>query len=180
LVEDDQSYMEYTVADDTPQRQQRQQPVVPTISVEPDCDDDMTVLTFDESYMTYNDKDDDKDTTTTSVLRAASSDSQSMSSRSGHFSGTSVSSLNVPRAAELDYLVEWAGDWEGLVLAAAAKYEVSGSDSISTSASGSGAYPSVSAASSPSSSKAKTREELRAQDDWYDEFHLKRLRMLAR
>ena len=97
FVEDDQSYMEFTVADDTPQRQQkqqRQQPVVPTISVEPDCDDDMTVLTFDESYMMYDtsfDKDDDKDTTATSVLRSASSDSQSMSSRSGHFSGTSVS-----------------------------------------------------------------------------------------
>ena len=104
-----------------------------------------------------------------------------MSSRSGHFSGslsrgTSVSSLDAARAAELDHLVD-AGDWEGVVLAAA-KYEASegpnsrnagsvasGSDSM---ASASGTYPSVSAASesvsqASSPSKAKKREELRSQ-----------------
>jgi hypothetical protein len=87
--------------------------------------------------------------------------------------------LDAARAAELDHLVD-AGDWEGVVLAAA-KYEssadglysrtaesASGSDSISASATGSGTYPSVSAASESASlasspSKAKKREELRAQ-----------------
>ena len=88
-----------------------------------------------------------------------------------------MSSLDAARAAELDHLVD-AGDWEGVVLAAA-KYEASEgphsrnagsvtsvSDSISASASGT--YPSVSAASesvsqASSPSKAKKREELRAQ-----------------
>jgi hypothetical protein len=95
-------------------------------------------------------------------------------------SGTSVSSLDAARAAELDHLVD-AGDWEGVVLAAA-KYEAaesphsgttgsvaSGSDSRSASITGSGTYPSVSAASAASESqasspsKAKKREELRSQ-----------------
>jgi hypothetical protein len=88
-----------------------------------------------------------------------------------------MSSLDAARAAELDHLVD-AGDWEGVVLAAA-KYEAaegqgptesvaSGSDSISASMTGSGTVPSVSAASetlslASSPSKARKREELRAQ-----------------
>lgn len=112
-------------------------------------------------------------------MLAAASDSQSMSSRSGHFSGsvsrsgTSVSTLDAARAAELDHLVD-AGDWEGVVLAAA-KYEASEGpnsrttdESGSDSNTGSGTYPSVSAASesvsqASSPSKARKREELRAQ-----------------
>ena len=53
----------------------------------------------------------------TAALLAAASDSQSYSSRSGPMSGTrsqggsSVSSLDAARAAELDHLVD-AGDWE--------------------------------------------------------------------
>jgi len=83
----------------------------------------------------------------TAALLAAASDSQSYSSKSEQYAGTrsrsgsSVSSLDVARAAELDHLVD-AGDWEGVVLAAA-KYEgdeskeslpsasISGSDSRS-------------------------------------------------
>jgi hypothetical protein len=98
-------------------------------------------------------------------------------------SGTSVSSLDAARAAELDHLVD-AGDWEGVVLAAA-KYEAaegpnsrtsgslaSGSDSRSASITGSGTNPSVSVSAASASesvsqasspSKAKKREELRAQ-----------------
>jgi hypothetical protein len=63
----------------------------------------------------------------TAALLAAASDSQSYSSKSEQYTGTrsrsgsSVSSLDVARAAELDHLVD-AGDWEGVVLAAA-KYE---------------------------------------------------------
>jgi len=63
----------------------------------------------------------------TAALLAAASDSQSYSSKSEQFtgnpsrSGSSVSSLDIARAAELDHLVD-AGDWEGVVLAAA-KYE---------------------------------------------------------
>jgi hypothetical protein len=125
LVEDDQSYMEYTVADDTgvclpvhrqqqhkedvqndwakrkqPQQEERRQnegpmetkgrtaftatllssrmfsdlnfvvqPVVPSISVEHDSDDDMTVLTFDDSYVKHDNpcNEDDKDTPDTSA-----------------------------------------------------------------------------------------------------------------
>lgn len=65
----------------------------------------------------------------TAALLAAASDSQSYSSRSRRSAtsqsqtGTSVSSLDAARAAELDHLVD-AGDWEGVVLAAA-KFEAS-------------------------------------------------------
>jgi hypothetical protein len=60
----------------------------------------------------------------TAALLAAASDSQSYTSHSEHMaatrsqSGSSVSSLDAARAAELDHLVD-AGDWEGVVLAAA-------------------------------------------------------------
>jgi hypothetical protein len=124
----------------------------------------------------------------TAALLAAASDSQSYSSRSGQLSGTvsrsgtSVSSLDAARAAELDHLVD-AGDWEGVVLAAA-KYEASGegnsnsqashsqsnaSDSGGPSTTGSagesGTHPSASVSGSQSStpSKAQKRHELRAQ-----------------
>jgi hypothetical protein len=66
----------------------------------------------------------------TAALLAAASDSQSYTSNSEQMaatrsqSGSSVSSLDAARAAELDHLVD-AGDWEGVVLAAA-KYEDEG------------------------------------------------------
>ena len=120
----------------------------------------------------------------TAALLAAASDSQSMSSRTSGYTGTasksgsSVSSLDAARAAELDHLVD-AGDWEGVVLAAA-KYEasegegdsnsVSGSESQSKSASvaGSSTFQTSSVASEQKSmatspSKTQKREELRAQ-----------------
>jgi len=65
----------------------------------------------------------------TAALLAAASDSQSYSSRSRKTDtsmsrgGSSVSSLDAARAAELDHLVD-AGDWEGVVVAAA-KFEAS-------------------------------------------------------
>jgi len=62
----------------------------------------------------------------TAALLAAASDSQSMSSRSRATSredATSISSYDAARAAELDHLVD-AGDWEGVVLAAA-RFEAS-------------------------------------------------------
>mmetsp|Transcript_29429 Transcript_29429/g.71015 ORF Transcript_29429/g.71015 Transcript_29429/m.71015 type:complete len:1070 (-) Transcript_29429:308-3517(-) len=68
----------------------------------------------------------------TAALLAAASDSQSYTSHSANMSGTrsqsgsSVSSLDAARAAELDHLVD-AGDWEGVVLAAA-KYEADEGD----------------------------------------------------
>jgi hypothetical protein len=54
----------------------------------------------------------------TAALLAAASDSQSYSSKSEQYTGTksqsgsSVSSIDAARAAELDHLVD-AGDWEG-------------------------------------------------------------------
>ena len=64
----------------------------------------------------------------TAALLAAASDSQSFSSKSRYTNtssrnGSSVSSFDAARAAELDHLVD-AGDWEGVVLAAA-KFEAS-------------------------------------------------------
>ena len=122
----------------------------------------------------------------TAALLAAASDSPetgSHSSRSGR-TGTSssrsaVSSIDAARAAELDHLVD-AGDWEGVVLAAA-KFEASeeGSKGSSTSvksgsatnesrsiggstgAASSGFSPSVSDSESPS--KQQKRAEIRAE-----------------
>ena len=62
----------------------------------------------------------------TAALLAAASDSQSQTSRSGAGSrqgSSSAGSIDAARAAELDHLVE-AGDWEGVVLAAA-RFEAS-------------------------------------------------------
>ena len=107
----------------------------------------------------------------TAALLAAASDSQSYSSKSEQYTGTrsrsgsSVSSLDVARAAELDHLVD-AGDWEGVVLAAA-KYEgdeskeslpsasISGSDTRSDTAG-------QTADSSIASSKGLKQQEYRA------------------
>ena len=109
----------------------------------------------------------------TAALLAAASDSQSYSSKSEQYTGTrsrsgsSVSSLDVARAAELDHLVD-AGDWEGVVLAAA-KYEgdeskeslpsasISGSDSRSNADTAG-----QTADSSIASSKGLKRQEYRA------------------
>ncbi|KAL3916047.1 MAG: hypothetical protein SGILL_005355, partial [Bacillariaceae sp.] len=72
----------------------------------------------------------------TAALLAAASDSQSYSSKSEQNTGTQsrtgsdVSSMDAARAAELDHLVD-AGDWEGVVLAAA-KYEADGERDSST------------------------------------------------
>lgn len=117
----------------------------------------------------------------TAALLAAASDSQSFSSQSHSKSkdisgasgtsrsGSSVSSLDAARAAELDHLVD-AGDWEGVVLAAA-KYEAGDSragDSRSSasaersSESGSAAGRKTLDSSSLASSKAQKRQELRA------------------
>jgi hypothetical protein len=90
----------------------------------------------------------------TAALLAAASDTNSISSRSLTGAGTStrdgstVSSYDAARAAELDHLVD-AGDWEGVVLAAA-RYEAA-----STVASGS-------EAASLSSSMSRSRK----QEDW--------------
>lgn len=62
----------------------------------------------------------------TAALLAAASDSQSQTSRSGAGSrqgSSATGSIDAARAAELDHLVE-AGDWEGVVLAAA-RFEAS-------------------------------------------------------
>eukprot|EP00536_Pseudo-nitzschia_multiseries_P017773 jgi/Psemu1/321236/estExt_fgenesh1_pm.C_18040001 len=107
----------------------------------------------------------------TAALLAAASDSQSFSSKSEQYTGTrsrsgsSVSSLDVARAAELDHLVD-AGDWEGVVLAAA-KYEGDESKDSIPSASISGSdtrsNPDVQTAdSSVGSSKGLKRQEYRA------------------
>lgn len=106
----------------------------------------------------------------TAALLAATSDSQSFSSKSEQHTGTrsisgsSVSSLDVARAAELDHLVD-AGDWEGVVLAAA-KYEGDESKeslpSASISGSESRSNPDTAVAdSSISSSKGLKRKEYR-------------------
>jgi hypothetical protein len=109
----------------------------------------------------------------TAALLAAASDSQSYSSKSEQYTGTrsqggesSVSSLDAARAAELDHLVD-AGDWEGVVLAAA-KYEDEGKDSLpSESASGSESRSHTDTAgptadSSIASSRVLKRQEYRA------------------
>lgn len=57
----------------------------------------------------------------TAALLASASDNNSTSSRkssSGTSKGSTISSIDAARAAELDHLVD-AGDWEGVVLAAA-------------------------------------------------------------
>lgn len=122
----------------------------------------------------------------TAALLAAASDSQSQSTRSRTSAGgsqshnTSGSSMDAARAAELDHLVD-AGDWEGVVLAAA-KFEnqenevASGSfrsgtpssqrsssgGSETRSGTGSGTYThSVSTSVSESASKAQKRQEIR-------------------
>ncbi len=108
----------------------------------------------------------------TAALLAAASDSQSYSSKSEQYTGTrsrsgsSVSSLDVARAAELDHLVD-AGDWEGVVLAAA-KYEGDESKGSLPSASISGSDKSnadtagQTADSSVASSKGLKQQEYRA------------------
>jgi hypothetical protein len=110
----------------------------------------------------------------TAALLAAASDSQSYSSKSEQHTGTrsrsgsSVSSVDAARAAELDHLVD-AGDWEGVVLAAA-KYEADEGKDESTpseSASGSESRSNTDTAgqtvdSSIGSSKGLKRQEYRA------------------
>jgi len=109
----------------------------------------------------------------TAALLASASDSQSYSSKSEQYTGTrsrsgsSVSSLDVARAAELDHLVD-AGDWEGVVLAAA-KYEGDESKESLPSASISGSdtrsnadTAGQTADSSVASSKGLKRQEYRA------------------
>jgi len=123
----------------------------------------------------------------TAAILAAASDSQSYSSRSGALSGsasisqsgTSFSSLDAARAAELDHLVD-AGDWEGVVLAAAKFEAAEGSTSAASQSqsivseserssesgtAGSATYRSASVSGSlgSSQSKALRRQELRAQ-----------------
>jgi hypothetical protein len=118
----------------------------------------------------------------TAALLAAASDSQSASSKSrtsrnSRSQTTSVSSADAQRAAELDHLVD-AGDWEGVVLAAA-KFEAQegsirsgtassarsssvGSEADTRSGTGSGTFtPSVSTSVSESASKAQKRDEIR-------------------
>ena len=107
----------------------------------------------------------------TAALLAAASDSQSYSSRSRKTDtsmsrgGSSVCSLDAARAAELDHLVD-AGDWEGVVVAAA-KFE-SSEDRSTASASmndsrtaGSSAFSAASTTLSDSPSKAAKRDEIR-------------------
>ena len=119
----------------------------------------------------------------TAALLAAASDSQSASSRSRasrasatRSQNTSVSSVDAARAAELDHLVD-AGDWEGVVLAAAKFESQEGSVKSGTASSvrsssvsvgsetrsgtGSGFTPSVSTSVSESASKARKRDEIR-------------------
>ena len=122
---------------------------------------------------------------TAALLAAASDspDSRSHSSRSGRTSssrgGSAVSSIDAARAAELDHLVD-AGDWEGVVLAAAkfeagdegskssSKSPISGSATESrslggsTGAASSGYSPSVTS-DSESPSKQQKRAEIRAE-----------------
>lgn len=111
----------------------------------------------------------------TAALLAAASDSQSYSSRSRKTDtstsrgGSSVSSLDAARAAELDHLVD-AGDWEGVVVAAA-KFEASEDTSTAgsrgsrgpPSAGGSSGYGSQSGSVSESASKAAKRDEIRSE-----------------
>jgi len=117
----------------------------------------------------------------TAALLAAASDSQSASSRSRtsrsrNSSSRDTNSIDAARAAELDHLVD-AGDWEGVVLAAA-KFEAaegrsggsgtnssagSGSDSNSRSGTDTRGSPSVSTSVSETPSKAAKRAEVRAE-----------------
>jgi hypothetical protein len=106
----------------------------------------------------------------TAALLAAASDSQSYSSRSRKTEtsgisrgGSSISSMDAARAAELDHLVD-AGDWEGVVVAAA-KFEAS--EDTSTGASntsktgGSSGHSQASTSLSESPSKLAKRDEIR-------------------
>lgn len=109
----------------------------------------------------------------TAALLAAASDSQSYSSKSEQYTGTrsqgesSVSSLDAARVAELDHLVD-AGDWEGVVLAAAKFQDEEGKDSLpSESVSGSESRSQTDTAgptvdSSVASSRGLKRQEYRA------------------
>ena len=106
----------------------------------------------------------------TAALLAAASDSQSVSSRSRASmsrGGSSISSLDAARAAELDHLVD-AGDWEGVVVAAA-KFESAEDQSASKSSAsqtsrtggGSSAFSGASTTLSDSPSKTAKRDEIR-------------------
>jgi len=111
----------------------------------------------------------------TAALLAAASDSQSLSSRSrGTTRSRDSTGLDAQRAAELDTLVD-AGDWEGVVLAAA-KYQTaeiteqqtgaslsveSSADSLTNTATGTGGSPSLSTSLSDSPSKAAKRSQTR-------------------
>lgn len=118
----------------------------------------------------------------TAALLAAASDSQSQTSKSQASAKSSRSyadSMDAARAAELDNLVD-AGDWEGVVLAAA-KFEAAESsvaesrstqESLGTGTNGSGSgtgtrsgtgEPSVATSLSDDPSKAQRRAELRAE-----------------
>lgn len=113
----------------------------------------------------------------TAALLAAASDSQSFSSKSrGTSRSVSSGSVDAARAAELDNLVD-AGDWEGVVLAAA-KYQTAESeqksptagasldssvDSRSGTGTGTAGSPSVSTSLSDSPSKAAKRAEVRSE-----------------
>lgn len=108
---------------------------------------------------------------TTAALLAAASDSQSAGSRSSSRATAKAGSVDAARTAELEHLVD-AGDWEGVVLAAA-KFEASenrelssaeesnlsvGDSATDTRTAGS---PSVSTSISESPSKAQRRAEVR-------------------
>lgn len=118
----------------------------------------------------------------TAALLAAASDSQSQSSRSVARSrpgSTTSGSIDAARAAELDHLVE-AGDWEGVVLAAA-RFEASdaagsrgsrsgqsidsasATDSATGGATGSSPSVSESLTASDDPSKVKKRAEVRGE-----------------
>lgn len=102
----------------------------------------------------------------TAALLAAASDSQSVSSRSRTSmsrGGSSISSLDAARAAELDHLVD-AGDWEGVVVAAAKFESIEDQSASKSSASRTGGSSALSAASttlSDSPSKTAKRDEIR-------------------
>lgn len=113
----------------------------------------------------------------TAALLAAASDSQSLSSsrsRATDRSSGGGGSIDAARAAELDQLVD-AGDWEGVVLAAA-KYQTEESSNIegtvgasvessgdSMTGTGTGGSPSMSTSVSDSPSKIAKRAEIRAE-----------------
>lgn len=114
----------------------------------------------------------------TAALLAAASDSQSFSSRSrASIHSRDSGDVDAHRAAELDHLVD-AGDWEGVVLAAA-KYQAadadrdkrsqvssvdsSGDSQTGTGTGGTGGSPSLSTSLSDSPSKASNLAEVRAE-----------------